>query len=53
MHLRPAGVAPPTPQQNRQRYLAQGVRREHAAQQRNAELAALAGTAPPDLEQPL
>lgn len=41
IHVREASGAPPTAEQNRQRYRAQSTRREQAAHQRQAELAAL------------
>jgi Na+-translocating ferredoxin:NAD+ oxidoreductase subunit B len=43
IHVRPSSLAPPTAQENRQRYLAQGLRRDQAARARDAELAALGG----------
>jgi H+/Na+-translocating ferredoxin:NAD+ oxidoreductase subunit B len=49
IYLRPASGPPPTAGQNRQRYLAQGLRRDQAAQLRSAELATLAGAPGPDL----
>jgi electron transport complex protein RnfB len=52
MHLRPAIGAPPTPEQNRQRYLAQSLRREQSARERSAELAALGDSTPPDAQEP-
>jgi Na+-translocating ferredoxin:NAD+ oxidoreductase subunit B len=50
IHLRPASEALPTAEQNRQRYRAQGARREQAARLRSAELATLAGA--PGADQP-
>jgi electron transport complex protein RnfB len=52
MHLRPAISAPPTPEQNRQRYLAQSLRREQSARERSAELAALGDSTLPDAQEP-
>jgi electron transport complex protein RnfB len=53
IHLRPASGAGPTPEPNRHRFIAQGIRRAHAARQREAELAALPGTRTPDGQEPL
>jgi electron transport complex protein RnfB len=44
IHVQPATTVPPTAAENRQRFLAQGRRREQAARQRHAELAALTDT---------
>jgi electron transport complex protein RnfB len=48
IHLRAASDVVPTAEENRSRFLAQGIRRARSAQLRSLELAALQGTSAPD-----